>query len=219
MPKGYFITGSDTDIGKTRATLALMRYLQNQGKVVAGMKPVAAGCTLQEGRLKNSDALALIEHASRPFDYDLVNPYAYELSVSPHIAGEHNPVNLNVVRNNFAILAESSDLVLVEGAGGWYSPVNGWQDNSDLAKALGLPVILVVAIRLGCINQARLVCEAVRASGLPCLGWLAVCVDPVMLYAEQNIATIKARLGPPLFGIIPYDSMCCADSMCSFISL
>ena len=110
----------------------------------------------QDGQLKNEDALLIQENASVKIDYDLINPYAYELPVSPHIAGINNPVNLATIVEKFNVLKELAEIVLVEGAGGWYAPLNDCEDNSDLAKSLALPVIIVVAIRLGCINHAKL---------------------------------------------------------------
>ena len=211
MEKGYFITGTDTNAGKTWATIALMRYFKKQGKIVVGMKPVASGCSLpctawerQDGRLKNEDALLIQENASIKIDYDLINPYAYELPVSPHIAGISNPVNLATIVKRFNNLKELAEIVLVEGAGGWYAPLNDCEDISDLAKALALPVIIVVAIRLGCINHAKLTWQAIQHSGIPCAGWIAVCVDPDMLKPDENIRTIKTALKVPLLGVLPY---------------
>ncbi len=211
MEKGYFITGTDTNAGKTWATIALMRYFKRQGKTVAGMKPVASGCSFpcaawecRDGRLKNEDALLIQENASLKIDYDLINPYVYELPVSPHIAGINNPVNLTKIVERFNTLKELAEIVLVEGAGGWYSPLNNCEDNSDLAKSLALPVIIVVAIRLGCINHAKLTWQAIQHSGIPCAGWIAVCVDPDMLKPDENIYTIKTALNVPLLGVLPY---------------
>jgi dethiobiotin synthetase len=204
MEKGYFITGTDTNAGKTWATIALMRYFKQQGKTVVGMKPVAAGCTTQNGQLKNEDALLIQENASVQIDYGLINPYAYELPVSPHIAGINNPVNLPKIVEKFNSLKALAEIVLVEGAGGWYAPLNDHEDISDLAKALALPVIIVVAIRLGCINHAKLTWQAIHYSGLFCVGWIAVCVDPDMLNRDENIHTIKAALDVPLLGVLPY---------------
>jgi len=211
MEKGYFITGTDTNAGKTWATIALMRYFKQQGKSVAGMKPVAAGCSFpcaawecQDGQLKNEDALLIQENASIQIDYDLINPYAYELPVSPHIAGINNPVNLPKIVERFNTLKELAEIVLVEGAGGWYAPLNDHEDISDLAKALALPVILVVAIRLGCINHAKLTFQAIQLSGIPCAGWIAMCVDPDMLKSDENIRTIKTALNIPLLGVLPF---------------
>ena len=204
MEQGYFITGTDTNAGKTWATIALMRYFKQQGKTVVGMKPVAAGCTMQNGQLKNEDALLIQENASLQIDYGLINPYAYELPVSPHIAGINNPVNLPKIVEKFNSLKTLAEIVLIEGAGGWYATLNDHEDISDLAKALGLPVILVVAIRLGCINHAKLTWQAIHYSGLICAGWIAVCVDPDMLKPDENIGTIKTALNVPLLGVLPY---------------
>ncbi|MFZ2404966.1 MAG: dethiobiotin synthase [Methylobacter sp.] len=204
MEKGYFITGTDTNVGKTWATIALMHYFKNRGKSVAGMKPVAAGCLMLDGQLKNEDALLMQEHASLPIDYGLINPYAYELPVSPHIAGVKNPVKLDVLAVKFELLKTLADIVVVEGAGGWYSPLNERETISDLAKALALPVIMVVAIRLGCINHARLTYQAIKQSGVHCAGWIAVCIDPGLQNRDENIQTIKAALDAPLLGVLPY---------------
>ncbi len=204
MEKGYFITGTDTNAGKTWATIALMRYFKQQGKTVVGMKPVAAGCVMQNDQLKNEDALLIQENASFKIDYDLINPYAYQLPVSPHIAGISNPVKLATIAGHFTILKELAEIVLVEGAGGWYAPLNDHEDISDLAKVLALPVILVVAIKLGCINHAKLTWQAIQRSGIPCAGWIAVCVDFDMLKPDDNIRTIKTALNVPLLGVLPY---------------
>ena len=204
MEKGYFITGTDTNAGKTWATIALMRYFKQQGKSIVGMKPVASGCFILDGQLKNEDALLIQENASLKIDYDLINPYAYKLPVSPHIAGINNPANLTTIVERFNTLKELADIILVEGAGGWYAPLNDHEDISDLAKALALPVIIVVAIKLGCINHAKLTYEAIQRSGLPCAGWIAVCVEPDMLKPDENIQTIKTALNVPLLGVLPY---------------
>ncbi|MGZ8160072.1 MAG: dethiobiotin synthase [Methylobacter sp.] len=204
MEKGYFITGTDTNVGKTCAAIALMHYFKNRGKSVAGMKPVAAGCLMLDGQLKNEDALLMQEHASLQVDYGLINPYAYELPVSPHIAGVKDPVKLDVLAVKFELLKTLADIVVVEGAGGWYSPLNEREAINDLAKALALPVIMVVAIRIGCINHARLTYQAIKQSGVHCSGWIAVCIDPDLLSRDENIETIKAALDAPLLGVLPH---------------
>jgi dethiobiotin synthetase len=209
MENAYFITGTDTNVGKTWATLALMHYFKQQGKSVIGMKPVASGCTLHQDGLQNDDALLLQAHASMPVDYVLINPYAYLEPVSPHIAGIDNPVKLDKVLANFITLQALADIVLVEGVGGWYAPINNQQAVSDLAQVLALPIIMVVAIRLGCINHARLTYQAICASGLVCAGWLAVCSDPNMLKRDETIASITNALDASLLGILPYQA--CAD--------
>jgi dethiobiotin synthetase len=204
MEQGYFITGTDTDVGKTWTTIALMRYFKSQGKTVIGMKPVAAGCFNQNGQLKNEDALLIQENASLLIAYDLINPYAYALPISPHIAGIHNPVKLVKVLEGFAFLKDKAEIVLVEGAGGWYTPLNEHENISDLAKALALPVILIVGIKLGCINHAKLSWEAIQDSDLPCAGWVAVCIDPTLQKLDETISTLKAALNTPLLGVMPY---------------
>ncbi len=204
MKQGYFITGTDTNVGKTWATIALMRYFKRLGKSVVGMKPIASGCLKQNGVLRNEDALLIQENASLPVEYELINPYAYEAPVSPHIAGADNPVALHKIVANFDTLKKKADILLVEGAGGWMSPINATEDIADLAKALALPVIIVVAIRLGCINHARLTCQAIRSSGVPCAGWIAMCTEPGLLSQGENIQTIATSLDSPLLGVLPY---------------
>jgi dethiobiotin synthetase len=204
IPPGYFITGTDTNAGKTWATLALMQAFKTQGKTVVAMKPVASGCRSESGRLKNEDALLLQAHASIPVEYDLINPYAYELPISPHLAGKDDPADLAALSSCFEQLKNRADIVLVEGAGGWYAPINARQNISDLALALGLPVILAVAIKLGCINHAKLTAQAITLKGITLAGWIAVCTTPDMICAEDTIATIKNALNAPLLGVIPY---------------
>jgi len=219
MTHGYFITGTDTDAGKTWATLALMAHFKQQGKTVIGMKPVAAGCIMQDGQLKNADALLLQSHASIQAAYELVNPYAYELPVSPHIAGRDNPVVLDEVLTCFNALKQQAEVILVEGAGGWLAPINHHQDISDLATSLALPVIMVVAIRLGCINHAKLTFRAIQQSGVSCAGWIATCTGHGMLAQEENIHTIAAALGVPLLGVLPYTEVADFNALAAYLRL
>ena len=204
MKKGFFITGTDTGVGKTWATVALMRYFKNQGQSVIGMKPVAAGCEWQDGVLKNEDAILMQENASLELDYQKINPCAFEMPVSPHLAAGEDSVQLNIIEKAFDDLKEKADVILVEGAGGWLAPLSNECDIADLAKKLQLPVILVVAIRLGCINHARLTFQAIQTDKVECAGWVAMCVDPEMLKQSENIATIKDKISAPLLGVLPY---------------
>ena len=205
MEQGFFITGTDTSVGKTWATVTLMHYFQAQGKTVVGMKPVASGCEWMDGKLRNEDALMLQNNASVTLDYELVNPYAYFQPVSPHLACEDNPVELNKVVAVFNQIKQTADVVLVEGVGGWLVPLNHQGDDVQaMAKALNLPVILVVAIRLGCINHARLTYQAIKNSGLTCAGWLATHVDTQMLKQNENIETLQQLINAPLLGVLPY---------------
>lgn len=208
MEQGFFITGTDTNVGKTWATVTLMRYFQTQGKTVVGMKPVASGCEFIDGQLCNEDALLLQENASVMLDYDLINPFAYSLPVSPHLAGEDNPVDLNKITAAFEVLKQQADVVLVEGVGGWLVPLNHQGDDvQELAKSLKLPIIMVVAMGLGCLNHACLTYQAILNSGLNCAGWLATCVDPKMEKLDENLATLRQLLNIPLLGILPYSEI------------
>jgi len=204
MGKAFFITGTDTGAGKTWSTVALMHYFKQQGLSVIGMKPVAAGCEWIDGQLKNEDALLLQQHSSVALRYDEVNPYAFEAAVSPHLAGIENPVQLERVLQAFDCLKKKADVIIVEGAGGWLAPLNNENDIADLAEALNIPVILVVAIRLGCINHARLTFQAIQDRKIQCAGWIAACVDPGMKKQAENIQTLKEKLTTPMLGVLPY---------------
>lgn len=204
MGRGFFITGTDTNVGKTWATVTLMQVLQRQGQRVVGMKPVAAGCEWQQGGWKNQDALWLQQYASLALDYKQINPYALELPVSPHIACGDVDVNPAVILQQFQKLQSLSDLVLVEGAGGWLSPLGQTFDNADLAKALQLPVVLVVGMRLGCINHARLSYQAITLAGLDCAGWIAVQLEADMPALLDNLSFIKNAIQAPLWGVLPH---------------
>lgn len=205
--QGFFVTGTGTGIGKTISTVVLMHYFQNQGKIVSGYKPVASGCARYSGQLRNQDALLLQSNSSRLHPYELVNPYAFEPAVSPHVAAKavDQDIDISVITANYARLASQSDIVFVEGVGGWHAPLSDSADVAELAKVLALPVVLVVGIQLGGINYARLTFDAICASGLSCVGWVANCVEPEMLALKENIATVKDLISVPLLGVIPYD--------------
>ncbi|OQW77943.1 MAG: dethiobiotin synthase [Proteobacteria bacterium ST_bin11] len=206
MKAGFFITGTDTDVGKTWTTIALMRWFQMQGLTVVGMKPVAAGCEFQQGMLKNSDALLMQHYASVSLEYAQINPYAFAAAVSPHVARGDVEVSLTHIVDGFIDLQSLADVVLVEGAGGWYSPLSDVLDNAGLAQAMDLPVILVVGIRLGCINHARLTMSAIRQTGLSCAGWVAVQIDLMMPGFDGNLAFLHEVLDAPLLGVLPYSA-------------
>ena len=206
MAEGFFITGTDTGIGKTWSSVALLHYFRQQGKIVLGMKPVASGCENNNGRLRNEDALLLQQHASHNAKYSLINPYAFAQPVSPHIAANCSgqQINLQEIHRCYSMLREQADLVIVEGVGGWRVPLSKHLDVSDMAISLKLPVIVVVGIRLGCINHAKLTFQAVTTSGLPFAGWIATCVEPKMMAREENIETIERMTEAPLLGVLPY---------------
>lgn len=204
MKTGFFITGTDTDVGKTWVTVALIRRFLRQGFTAAGMKPVAAGCEWRDGRLRNQDALLIRENSEPALGYEKVNPYAFELPVSPHLACGEVEVRLEVILAAFAELKKQADVVLVEGAGGWLSPLSLTFDNADLAAVMQLPVILVVGIRLGCINHARLTFQAIRQAGVACAGWVAVEIVPGLPDFEANVDFLKKCLEVPLLGVFPH---------------
>lgn len=205
MAHGFFITGTDTGVGKTAATVALMIYFKRQGQTVIGMKPVASGCEKMDGILKNEDALLLQGHASKPLSYPQINSYSFLDPVSPHLAAGKEVVHLDKIIQDADLLSTQTDILLVEGVGGWLVPLNHQGETvATLAKALKLPVILVVGIRLGCINHAHLSYQAIQTSGVTCAGWLAICLEPEMLKIRENIATIKKIIGSPLLGVLPY---------------
>lgn len=207
MKQDFFITGTDTEVGKTWATVALMHYFKAMGEIVVGMKPIASGCEIINGRLQNEDALLLQKHASISLEYQQINSYSFLDPVSPHLAAKPNEIVLDKIINNFEQLKEQADRVIVEGVGGWLVPLNEQGETVEtLAKKFKLPVILVVGIRLGCINHACLTYQSIKASGVECVGWIAMCLDPKMLKITENIQTIQQQLEPPLLGILPYSN-------------
>ncbi len=213
MKKAYFVTGTDTEVGKTWATLALMRHFQNQQMTVAGMKPVAAGCEMLDGELKNEDALLIQQHSSVRLAYQDLNPYAFELPVSPHLACARQKLDLSHILECFSKIQQQAEVVIVEGAGGWLAPLSEQYDIADLAKAMDIPVVLVVAIKLGCINHARLSFEAIQSAAVPCVGWLAMCVDPEMQMQKENIQTLEKKIKAPLLGVLPYQDEMRVDDL------
>jgi len=202
--RGFFITGTDTGVGKTWATVALMRHFKKLDKSVIGMKPVASGCELVNGILVNDDALLLQEYSTVRLPYEVVNPYSYMLPISPHLAGKDNPADFRKILDIYTKLTGQAEIIFVEGAGGWYSPLNDSQKNSDLAVLLGIPVVMVVAIKLGCINHALLTAKAMSADNALAIGWIANCLDANSECKLDVIETLKALLEMPLIGIFPY---------------
>jgi len=200
-----FVTGTDTEVGKTRLSVALVEVLQQQGKKVAVMKPIASGCEMTADGLRNDDAMKLRQQADVDLAYDLVNPYAFEPAIAPHIAAKQVSVeiDLELIKQHFELIQNQADAVVVEGAGGWLVPINKSQTMADLAKRLALPVVLVVGVRLGCINHALLTVEAIKLSGLSLSGWIANNVEENPQSAEI-ITTLEHTISAPLLGEIPY---------------
>lgn len=203
---GYFIAGTDTSVGKTAIAAALIQKLAGDGSRVAGMKPVASGCRNTALGLRNEDAEILMAVSSVSLDYELVNPYAFAPAIAPHLAAYEagQKIELEHVLDCFERIAGSSDLVVVEGVGGWRVPLGRVITTEHMAKALNLPVILVVGMRLGCLNHALLTVDAIANAGMVLAGWVANRVDLHMERVDENIETLRQRIDAPLLGRIPY---------------
>lgn len=206
--RGVFITGTDTEVGKTVVATAMVRALVEAGHRIAGMKPVAAGCDETPEGPQNSDAVALRTAANVPAPYETVNPWCLKLPASPHIAAakEGKSVKLAPIVQAFGQLTRNSDLVVVEGAGGWLAPINESETMADIAVALDLPVILVVGLRLGCLNHAMLTAQAIEARGLTFAGWIGNHLQPRFENAAENLETLEARLPAPLLDVVPFQA-------------
>ena len=200
--KKWFITGTDTEIGKTVVATALIRHLVSEGHLVAGMKPVASGCEMTDAGLRNEDALGLIAASNVNLGYEMVNPFAFEPAIAPHIAAQRagRRIDLDMIR----VLANAieADCLVVEGVGGWMVPLGDDRMLADLAKATADEVIIVVGMRLGCINHALLTAAQVRRDGMPLKGWIANHVDPDMQAQSENLETLKALMPCPLLGVV-----------------
>lgn len=202
----WFVTGTDTGVGKTHAACALIRHLVARGDQVAGLKPVASGCELTAGGLRNEDALALKAEANVQLAYSQVNPYAFEPAVAPHLAAAQAGAEIDpevVARIARSITA---DHLVIEGAGGWSVPLGEELMFADLARVTCDRVIMVVGMRLGCINHALLTAEQIRRDGFRLAGWVANTLDPGMPLLEENLQTLRMRLAPPLLAVMPWDS-------------
>jgi dethiobiotin synthetase len=199
----YFVTGTDTGVGKTLVSCALLHAFAAQGKRVAGFKPVAAGCD-EDGQ--NDDGKRLRAAGNVQADYGQINPYCLPHPIAPHVAARMSGVAIEFPRILLAYreLAARADTVIVEGVGGFCVPLNDRQDSADLARQFGLPVILVVGMRLGCINHALLTVRAIADQQLECAGWVANVPDGAMPALQENIAALRERIAAPLLGVIPH---------------
>ena len=206
MIDAFFIAGTDTDVGKTVASKAILQALAAKGLNTIGYKPVAAGSEKTEQGWRNSDALHLQKAATLEVAYDDINPYALELPTSPHIAAKHEDVEIkyDVLSEKLVQHKAQADVVLVEGAGGWRVPVSDTDNLSTWVKQEQLPVVLVVGIKLGCLSHAFLTAEAIRADGLNLVGWVANRVNPGTEHYADIIEMLESRLGAPKLGEIPY---------------
>jgi dethiobiotin synthetase len=203
--KGIFVTGTDTGVGKTVVAAALVRGLVARGLRVAVMKPVASGSERTPAGLRNEDALTLMAASNVTAPYERINPYCFEPAISPHIAAEEAgiAVDLGRIRRNFDLLTAASDVTVVEGAGGWLAPIGPRISIHDLALALHLPVVMVVGLRLGCINHALLTKLAIGSHGARFAGWIANTIDSAMQRPAENLETLVKVLETPPLAFVP----------------
>jgi dethiobiotin synthetase len=216
VTQGVFITGTDTGVGKTLCACALIHALVDRGLDVMPMKPVAAGAVVHDGGWANEDTIALLRAAgregARPAD---ANPVLLREPLAPHIAAarERREITLEPIVAAYERVRSNAGFVVVEGVGGFRVPLSPALDTVDMARAFGLPVVLVVGLRLGCLNHALLTAQAVRASGLRLAGWIANAIDADMAAREENVAALRERLGAPLLAQIPFTELPVAPAL------
>lgn len=219
--KTFFITGTDTDVGKTLCCKALLQAAKKQHLLTAAYKPIAAGCEPIQSGLRNSDALILQKQCSLNLTYHEVNPIALQLAIAPHIAAkiENTPINLDLISAGLHNLQDKKvELIIVEGAGGWRLPLNNKQMLSDWVIEQNLPVILVVGMKLGCLNHALLTYETIINDGLNVVAWIANQLQAEMPYYQQNLQWLKAKITAPMIAEIPYLSELEAVDLAPFIN-
>ncbi len=220
MAQAFFITGTDTDAGKTSVAAGLLCAAKQQGCSTLAMKPVASGCDMSAEGLRNSDALALIAQSTVPLPYTQINPYAFAPAIAPHIAAQEAGVELSVAdlyRTAQVILQQQADFTLIEGAGGWRVPISATEFLSDFAIALQLPVILVVGVKLGCINHALLTAQAIINDGLELAGWVANVVDPSCARLAENLATLQQLMPAPCLAEVPHLTSASAEHVAEYV--
>ena len=202
--RAMFVTGTDTDAGKTYISAALLRHFAAQSLRVVGMKPVASGATELDGVLHNSDVTQLRQASNVQADVRWINPYCFAPAIAPHIAAQQAGVTIDLqqIKQAYEQLCGMADVVVVEGAGGWLVPLNGQQTIADLAQLLDIPIVLVVRIRLGCINHALLSVADIQRRGLTLLGWVANCMEDKMPVMQENIATLQQLIAAPCLAVV-----------------
>ncbi len=206
LPRHFFVTGTDTSVGKTTVTVRLMQQLVAQGLTVIGMKPVASGCEWVNGRWQNDDVLQLTAASNVSAPAELVNPYCFEPAIAPHIAAAQAgvEVDFDVIRAAYEQLTTMADVVIVEGAGGLLVPLNATQSIADLIQALSLPALVVVGMRLGCINHALLTTQVLKQRNIDCCGWVANNIDPQMSVPQENLQSLITGLQQPPVLQVPF---------------
>jgi dethiobiotin synthetase len=215
MTPAWFITGTDTGVGKTRIAAALCHALAGRRISVAAMKPVASGCAVTPEGLRNDDALALLAAMTVRARYSDVNPYAFAPAIAPHIAAQEAGVGIDfeVLDRAFERLRMQSQALVVEGAGGWLAPLDATRGFADLAAHWRMDVILVVGMRLGCLNHALLTAESIERRGLRLGGWVANSIDPGFERLEENIASLRSRLQAPCLGVFSFEPQAPLESL------
>ena len=211
--KACFVTGTDTEIGKTLVSAALLHVLRQKGGRCLGVKPIASGALEKEGRLHNEDVDALARYSSIQLSPQALTPYLFQEPAAPHILAAQAGIQLQpaLIKHKIAQLHGRADYMVVEGVGGFMLPLGQGLSGVDLAQAIQLPVVLVIGMRLGALNHALLTVHAIRASGLPLLGWVANCVDPRMNYLQENLQTLHDYLPGDCLGVIPSLDSACLD--------
>lgn len=214
-----YITGTDTDAGKTWASTECLKALSSKGIRAVGMKPIASGCEKTSEGLRNDDAMKLIAASAAKLPYALINPLALNEPTAPEIAAKHDGVEISLppILSAATKVQASADIVLVEGVGGWLAPLSDTLDQVDLVRALNCPVILVVGLKLGCINHARLSERALKNDGIECVGWIAAQTDPDLLFAEEYFEALHRHLQTPFLGRVFADKPAQLDGFVSFV--
>jgi dethiobiotin synthetase len=215
-PTGIFITGTDTGVGKTLVSVSLVKALVKHGLRVSAMKPIASGSEQTPAGLRNADAMALAAASNVAAPYAAINPYCFEPAISPHIAAEEAgiDVDIRVIQRSFETLAAGADVVVVEGAGGWYAPISQSLAMSDLPKLLDIPVLLVVGLRLGCLSHALLTKRAIEANGAEFAGWVANSIDSTLERRAQNLSSLERGLAGAPLSVFPFEPDAQSDVRC-----
>lgn len=221
MSGGWFITGTDTGVGKTLVSRVLLEALKRDGHIAVGMKPVASGCHATKDGWRSDDARELMAASSVPVDYADVNPYALGSACAPHIAAREMGIEIQLgkILESLRRLQQKSPWVVVEGVGGWMVPLGERLTMADVACATRLSAILVVGLRLGCLNHALLTAEAIRLANVPLAGWVANQIDPAMTHVPENIAALERRIDAPLLAQFPFQTAAKPDVAVSAISI
>ena len=221
MTPAWFITGTDTGVGKTRIAAALCCGLVHRGISVAAMKPVASGCSVTPEGLRNDDALALLAAMNVRARYSDVNPYAFGPAIAPHIAAQEAGVSIDfeVLDRAFERLRMQSQAMIVEGAGGWLAPLDATRGFADLAAHWQMDVVLVVGMRLGCLNHALLTAESIERRGLHLRGWVANTIDPEVERLKENISSLQSRLGAPCLGYFSFEPQASLETLAQGLAI